>query len=99
MKRVTKKRGYIILTVPNRLNLALYYDHKKRMREQKTDFGYEYFYTPWELRRILVRNNLKIIRFISELWLVGGYKNYLFRIFNRALQYFGGRMGYLAQKR
>jgi len=64
----------------------------------KSDFGYEYFYNPWELKKLLVKNGLRISYFISELWLTGGYPYYPFRIFNKLIRYFGQRMGYLAQK-
>lgn len=98
MVRVTKKGGYLVITVPNRLNFYTYREHKKLMKLGRNDFGYECFYTPWQLRKLLVKNELKILYFISELWLPGGYPYYSFRIFNKLVRYFGHRIGYLVQK-
>jgi len=73
MARVTKKGGYLAVTVPNLLNLYVYLNHQKLMKSGKSDFGYEYFYTPWELRKLFKKCGLKPLYFTSELRLVGGY--------------------------
>jgi len=97
MVRVTKKGGYLVITVPNKLNYFCYREHRKLINSGKSDFGYAYFYTPWELKRRLTKNGLNVLYFGSELRLVG-YPPSVFGTLNRLICYFGSRIGYVAQR-
>lgn len=102
MSRVTKKEGYVIVTVPNRLNVPYYRGSQKLQKAGMASFGYEYSFTPWELKRLLISAGLHPISFSSTLNLDGmggGLIGAVLKRFAReVLQYLGRRMGYLAKK-
>ena len=98
MARATQKGGYVIITVPNKLNRRLY---KASMKMQKADncpFGYEHWYTPGELKKILIETGLEPVYFASS---AGDYSNnfrILGKIWNLLTRKFGKRMGWVAKK-
>ena len=89
--RVTKRRGFVIVTVPNRLNFKYYRNHQKH----KTGV---IFWTPNELKKFLIRNKLKPLIFTSSAGDKTVNNIFISRIYNRIVQKFGKRMGWLAQK-
>ena len=98
MARVTKKGGYVIVTVPNKLNRRLFEASMKMQKTGNCPFGYEHWYTPGELKKILVENGLEPVYFASS---AGDYSNnfrILGRIYNFIVKKFGKRMGYVAKK-
>jgi ubiquinone/menaquinone biosynthesis C-methylase UbiE len=98
--RVTKRKGYVVVTVPNKWNLRWHVMSKRAMKRGTSDYGYCYNYSPLEIRRDLAAVGLKIIRYSSDYKMVHGLTpfNPLDRCFERFFIYFGERMGYLAQK-
>lgn len=99
MTRVTKSEGYVVVTVPNKWNLTGFFTDSKAMKMGKADYGWQYFYTPFELKKeletcglqpISFTSNLKVLTFPFPISIVP-------RILNKG-QYFGKRMGYLCRK-
>jgi len=100
--RVTKKGGYAIVTVPNKLSI-FYYMSSKHKSKDTSSFWYEHCFTPIELKKLLQKSGFEIVEFTSTLSgrtgargriigiIVGGIEKYI-------LQYFGRRMGYLCYK-
>lgn len=101
MSRVLKPGGYLIVTVPNGWDFYYSYHSNKLQREGKAIFGYEYQFSPLELKRMLINNGLKIIDCASTAFNPHSYFDRLLRKLRLAKLkiYFGGRFGYLAQKR
>jgi len=97
--RVTKKGGYVIITLPNKYNFPTYKKSMKQQRSSKSPFELEVFYTPRELKNILKKNNLKPILFSSSGIDVGGGFQLFSGIFTRIFRKFGYRIGWLAQKK
>jgi len=98
--RVLKKGGAFAITTSNRWNITYARWSKKMMMQEKTDFGYEYLFSPLELRRLLKSNNFRLVRFASELTILEpgeGYPRLISR-FLRLFKYFGARIGFLAIK-
>lgn len=93
MSRVVKKGGYVIITVPNKLNFAYWFWSKK-----KTQAGYEYCFFPWELKRYLKEAKLKPLKFTSNFKISLGIWLDFLRLLFLPIEYFGFRMGYLSQK-
>lgn len=100
MCRVLKPGGYLIVTVPNRWDLYYSYRSNKLQREGKAIFGYEYQFSPLELKKILTSNGLTIIDCASTAFSPYSYFDQLLRKLRLAKLkiYFGTRFGYLAQK-
>ena len=100
MSRVLKVRGYMVITVPNRWDLGYSCHSNKLQREGEAIFGYEYQFSPLELRRMLISNGLKIIDCASTSFNPYSYLDRLFRKLKlqKTIIYFGIRFGYLAQK-
>jgi hypothetical protein len=97
MTRVVKPGGHVIITVPNRYSYyRLMYGRNVR-RGISLDVGYQYFYSPWELRRSLTDAGLRPVRYTSDLRNVGDMPR-LIRGILHPLTTFGDRMGYLATK-
>lgn len=99
MSRVARRSGYVVVTVPNR-----WYRHYNRtmqqaMREGRTDFGYEYRYSPPEIRRSLTSGGLIIEAFVSNVASVSPiwFPRVEFRLF-QVLSWFGNRIGFRAKK-
>lgn len=96
--RVTKKNGFVIITLPNRLNFFSYRKSMKLQKRRGCKTGVEIFYTPKELKKILEKNNLKPLVFSSS---VGDKSNgipYISWLYNKIFSKFGPRMGWLARK-
>ena len=98
MSRVTKNGGYVIITVPNKLNFCYDIWLKNKQRHQQSQAGYEYCFFPWELKKIMQQAGLKTLKFASNFkWSPGIWFNF-FRTISFPLEYLGFRMGYLSQK-
>jgi len=100
MCRVLKPGGHLIVTVPNRWNLIYSYRSNKAQRDGKHKSGYEYQFSPLELRKLITSNGLKIIDCAST-----GFNPY--SLFDRGLRkfglhklriYMGTRFGVIAKK-
>jgi ubiquinone/menaquinone biosynthesis C-methylase UbiE len=63
MARVTKRGGVVVITVPNYLNFPTTFLSGRTYKRIKE---FEYRYTPSELKKILIANNLKIEKFDAE---------------------------------
>ncbi len=100
MCRVLKPGGYLVITVPNRWDLYYSYKSNKLQREGKATFGYEYQFSPLELKRLLTSNGLKVIECASTSYNPNSYFDRMLRKLglSRIKIYFGTRFGYLAQK-
>jgi len=98
MARVTKRSGYVIITVPNKLNRRPYKASMKMQKAGNCPFGCEHWYTPGELKKILIENGLEPVYFASS---AGDYSNnfrILGKIYNFITKKFCIRMGCLARK-
>ena len=100
MCRVLKPEGYLVLTVPNKWDIYYSYRSNKLQREGKAIFGYEYQFSPFELKRLFKMNGLKILDCASTSFNPYSYFDRLLRKFRLAKLkiYFGTRFGFLAQK-
>jgi len=98
MCRVLKKGGYIVITVPNRWDIKYSYHSSKLQREGKAIFGYEYQFSPLELKKMLTSNGLRIVDCASTAFNPYSYFDRLLRKLRVPKVYFGTRFGYLAQK-
>ena len=47
ISRVTRKGGYVVITVPNKLSIRWYIRNLIQQRSENPPYGYEYYYTPW----------------------------------------------------
>jgi len=100
MCRVLKPGGYLAITVPNRWDIIYSYRSNKWQKEGKAPFGYEYQFSPLELRKMITATKLKIVDCAStSLNPYSYFERLLWRLKLHKLQiYFGTRFGYLAQK-
>lgn len=100
MSRVLKRGGYLVVTVPNKWDFYYSYHSNKMQKEGKAIFGYEYQFSPSELRRMLKMNGFKIVDYASTSFNPCSYFDQLLRKLRlaRLKIYFGTRFGYLAQK-
>lgn len=100
MCRVLKPGGYLIVTVPNRWDFYYSYHSNKLQREGKAIYGYEYQFSPLELKKMMTANGLTIIDCASTAFNPYSYFDQLLRKLRLAKLkiYFGRRFGYLAQK-
>jgi SAM-dependent methyltransferase len=96
--RVVKRGGYVVVTVPNRWNVPYRRWSDKAMAEGKTDFGYEYKYSPLELKRGIIEAGLKPRMFVSNLKLLHNFVPFIpiDSLFYLLIRYFGDRIGWLA---
>ena len=74
--RVAKKGGYVVITVPNLLNVR-FYIYNKRFGQKV--YGFAHCFTPWELRKMLTESGLSPLRFASTFWIIGRRMGYLAR--------------------
>ncbi len=100
MCRVLKTGGYLIVTVPNRWDVIYSYRSNKLQREGKAIFGYEYQFSPLELKKMLTSNGLKMIDCASTAFNPYSYFDRILRKLklHKIKIYFGTRFGFLAQK-
>lgn len=98
ISRVTRTGGHVVITVPNRWNLLYYLWSRRAQKKRTAYFGYEYCFSPWELKKLIRKYNLEPIEFASnfiispQIWLP-----FLKKLFFVS-EYLGFRMGYLAEK-
>ncbi len=95
--RVTKRRGYVVLTLPNKLYIYGYLKSTNLQKKGISPYGLEVWYTPRQLKKIMIKNNLKPIYFYSSAGDLDGFFPFN-RIYNLISRKLGGRMGWLAQK-
>lgn len=98
MARVLKKGGYMIVTVPNRWDVIYTYRSRKLQKSGKAIFGFEYQFSPLELKRMLRSNGLRIIDCASTAFNPCSYSDKLLKKLKIPIVYFGTRFGYLAKK-
>lgn len=98
--RVLRKGGFLVITVPNRWDFYYSYRSNKAQKKGEAPFGYEYQFSPLELRKMLVANGFQIINCASSSFNPHSYFDRLLRKIGLAQVkiYFGTRFGYLAQK-
>ncbi len=99
MFRVLKRGGYLVVTVPNSWDFYYSYHSNKRQRKGKAIFGYEYQFSPLELKRMLTMSGFKIIDCASTAFNPYSYFDRLLTKLRIPIIYFGTRFGYLAQKK
>jgi len=97
ISRVLKPKGYAIITMPNKLNLAYWNWSRKQQKKGQAEFGYEVCVTPFGLKREMNKNSLTPIKFASNFIVSPSIWNSFLTI--PFLSYFGFRMGYLARKK
>ncbi len=93
--RVTKSGGYVIITLPNKLNLGKFIRNKWSQYKGTSPFGYEHYYTPYELKKILKQLGVKPIFYCSS---AGDLSGIIFRVYDFITKYFGHRMGWIGIK-
>ena len=100
MCRVLKRGGHLIVTVPNKWDVIYSHHSNKLQREGKAIFGYEYQFSPLELRKIITSNGLEILDCASTSFNPLCYSDRLLRKFklHKLKIYFGTRFGFLAWK-
>lgn len=95
--RVIKKGGYLIITVPNKLNFPYVIWSLRQQKLHIAEFGYETFYTPFEMKKILKSIGFEPVSFASnfsftpEIWCK-------FLKYIDIAKFFGYRIGYLVKK-
>jgi ubiquinone/menaquinone biosynthesis C-methylase UbiE len=100
MCRVLKRGGHLIVTVPNKWDVIYSHHSNKLQREGKAIFGYEYQFSPLELRKMIISNGLEILDFASTSFNPLSYFDQLLRKLklHKLKIYFGTRLGFLARK-
>ena len=100
MCRALKTDGYLVVTVPNKWDVIYSYRSNKQQKRGKAIFGYEYQFSPWELKRMLTINGFKIIDCASTAFNPHSYFDRLLKKLklHKVKIYFGTRFGFLAQK-
>jgi SAM-dependent methyltransferase len=93
--RVTKKGGYVIITVPNKLNIGKYIRSLRMQKNETSPFGYEHHYTPNQLKKILIKNGVKPFYFCSS---AGDLSGIFFKLHDFLVKPFGHRMGWVGIK-
>lgn len=98
--RILKSGGYFVVTVPNKWDLKYSYTSKRLQRLGTAIFGYEYQFSPLELKNILIECGFSIIDCASTNF---NPRSHLDRFFekiglNRILILTGTRFGYLCRK-
>jgi len=96
--RVTKNRGWVIITVPNKLSFWNCRNSMKLQKEGNCPFGYESWYTPGELKKIMVEVGLIPMLFTSSAGDFSGSFRFVTRVYNLLVRKFGKRMGWIARK-
>jgi len=101
MCRVLKPGGHLVITVPNRWDLYYSYYSNKLQKQGTAIFGYEYQFSPLELKKMLKSNGLIIVDCVSTAFNPYSYFDRILRKLKLAKMkiYFGTRFGFLAQKR
>lgn len=108
MARVTVEGGYVIITVPNKLNYIYYSRSRKKRGENRALYGYEHCFTPIELRQMCLNAGLHPLHFASTLSLpevdLSDSPTFQRPVLRAGLallsplRYFGRRMGYICEK-
>lgn len=98
MARVCKTGGHVIITVPNRWNIPYSIWSNRQQKKNQAFFGYEYQFSPLELRRYMERYGLKPLKFYSNFMFTPSVWFKPFQLLDWPIRYFGYRCGYLAQK-
>lgn len=93
--RVTRKGGYVIITLPNKLNVGKFIRSKIMQKKGTSPFGYEHHYFPWELKRVMKRNGVKPIFYCSS---AGDLSGVFFKVHDFITKFFGHRMGWIGLK-
>ena len=98
MARVTKRGGAVIITVPNKLSFRNYRYSMKLQNEGNCPFGYEHWYTPNELKKIMDEDGLKPLFFTSSAGDFSGSFGFISKVYNLLTKKYGKRMGWVARK-
>lgn len=100
MYRVLKLGGYLVITVPNKWDIRYSYVSNKLQREGKAIFGYEYQFSPIELKKMLKSCGLEVIYCSSRNFNPYSYFDRFFKKLKlqNIIIYFGARFGYLCKK-
>lgn len=98
--RVLKSGGYFVITVPNRWDLKYSHNSNKLQKLGKSSFGYEYQFSPIELRKMLRKCGFSIIDCASTNYNPHSFIDRFFKklMLHKILIYFGTRFGYLCKK-
>jgi SAM-dependent methyltransferase len=106
MARVVRPGGRVVVTVPNRWSRG-YANRARRLPPDQAPSFFEYCFSPPEIRGMVRRAGLTIVRFTStaempvlapRLVLPGLAKRPLLSVYNRVARELGVRMGLLAVK-
>lgn len=100
MSRVLKRGGYLAITVPNRWDIIYSRRSRKMQRTGEAVFGYEYQFSPLELKKMIMASGLTITGCASRAYNPFSYYNRLLHKLKleKLVIWFGARFGYLAQK-
>ncbi|MDY6794607.1 MAG: class I SAM-dependent methyltransferase [Actinomycetota bacterium] len=101
MSRVLKRGGFLAITVPNKLDFIYSYRSNKSQKEGKAVFGYEYQFSPRELREMILDSGLEILDCASTAFNPYSYLDKLLHKLkiDKVKIMMGTRFGYLARKR
>lgn len=108
LARVVKPGGHVIITVPNRRHILYYARSQSQQKRNLSHYGYEYCFSPEEIKKMMKNSELDIKKFIST-WSYRDLNLQLSPIWQRpflsiaiglvnGFSYFGHRMGYLGIK-
>ncbi len=95
LTRVTQKSGFVIITVPNKLNFGKYLQSTLMQKRGTSPFGFEKHYSPGELKRIMLKNGIQPLIFASS---AGDYSGIMASLHDLVIRNFGHRVGWLGQK-
>lgn len=84
-----KLGGYVIITVPNKLRHTPYKISAKMQKAGDCPFGYGHWYTPGELKKIMIGNGLEPVYFASS----AGDHSGNFRMLGKIWNLITGRFG------
>jgi len=99
MARVCKTGGHVIITVPNRWNIPYALWSKKQQKDNSAFFGYEYQFSPLELKKLMKKYHLCEKQFASNFMFtpLAWLPSWLQWI-DAPFKYLGYRCGYLSEK-
>lgn len=108
LARVTKPGGHVVITTPNRRHWPYFARSRSQQKRQLSHYGFEYCFSPGELKKMIRVAGLEPLEFVSTLTyrkldpqLSPVWQRPLIRLAIGAvnsLSHFGHRMGYLARK-
>jgi hypothetical protein len=99
ISRLTKQKGYVAITVPNKWNFPYYLWSKRHQTRGTASFSFEYQFTPIEFRKLLRNAGLPHLRFVSKFIMAFSICFHFLKVAFKPIELLGFRMGYIAYMR